>query len=185
MTVIGVTGHRFLDETTRLVDDIDQVLREIDRRLPQEAWSVISALAEGADRLVVNRVWALRPSARLLVPLPLPIEEYQLDFPAGASRQEFIALLRLADAVIPPPAGVSREEGYLAAGRYAVDHSDVLIALWDGLPPQGRGGTGEIVAYARHLARPVAWVPCRNLHPGVQQVGSPGILQGNVIFERF
>ena len=33
-------------------------------------------------------------------------------------------------------------------GRATVAHCDVLIAVWDGLPPRGRGGTGEVVQLA-------------------------------------
>jgi hypothetical protein len=34
-----------------------------------------------------------------------------------------------------------REAAYEAAGRYVVDHCDLLIAVWDRKPAQGRGGT--------------------------------------------
>ena len=47
------------------------------------------------------------------------------------------------------PAADSRTEAYEQAGRYIVEHSDVLLAVWDGLPARGRGGTAEIVAWAR------------------------------------
>ena len=40
-------------------------------------------------------------------------------------------------------------------GRYVVDHCDVLIALWDGMPSSGQGGTAEIVSYAKEQCRPV------------------------------
>src|SRR5438270_2400874 len=33
-------------------------------------------------------------------------------------------------------------------GRATVAHCDMLIAVWDGLPPRGRGGTGEVVQLA-------------------------------------
>lgn len=36
---------------------------------------------------------------------------------------------------------------------------DVLIAVWDGAPPDGKGGTGDTVRTARHRGLPVtvAW----------------------------
>ncbi|MGD1058024.1 MAG: DUF4231 domain-containing protein, partial [Solirubrobacteraceae bacterium] len=52
-----------------------------------------------------------------------------------------------------------REEAYDRAGRYIVDRSDVLIAIWDGREPQGHGGTAEIVEYARQCGVPVLVVP--------------------------
>ena len=33
-------------------------------------------------------------------------------------------------------------------GRATVAHCDLLVAVWDGLPPRGRGGTGEVVQLA-------------------------------------
>jgi hypothetical protein len=53
------------------------------------------------------------------------------------------------------PARESRTEAYEQAGRYVVEHSDVLVAVWDGLSASGRGGTAEIVAWARGLGKAV------------------------------
>jgi hypothetical protein len=36
-----------------------------------------------------------------------------------------------------------------------VDRSDVLLAVWDGQPARGPGGTGDVVAYARARGTPV------------------------------
>ena len=56
MIRIGVTGHRFLAEIPKLRDGIDQALTRIAQTYPNEPWAVVSSLAEGADRLVVQRV---------------------------------------------------------------------------------------------------------------------------------
>ena len=39
-----------------------------------------------------------------------------------------------------------------------VEHADVLIAVWDGRPARGMGGTADAVAYARQRGVPVLWV---------------------------
>ncbi|HXO24414.1 MAG TPA: hypothetical protein VN870_07535, partial [Streptosporangiaceae bacterium] len=49
----------------------------------------------------------------------------------------------------------SREQAYELAGRAVVDRSDVLIAVWDGGPAAGRGGTAEIYVYAQRWQKPV------------------------------
>jgi hypothetical protein len=36
-----------------------------------------------------------------------------------------------------------------------VQRSDVLLAVWDGLPARWFGGTGDVVAYARERGVPV------------------------------
>jgi hypothetical protein len=38
------------------------------------------------------------------------------------------------------------------------DQCDALVAVWDGQPARGRGGTADIVAYARKKRRPLAWI---------------------------
>src|SRR5262249_19847988 len=40
-------------------------------------------------------------------------------------------------------------------GMETVNHCDLLLAVWDGEPARGRGGTAEIVAYAREIQRPL------------------------------
>ncbi|MEY2438480.1 MAG: hypothetical protein QOF97_3316, partial [Acidimicrobiaceae bacterium] len=54
-----------------------------------------------------------------------------------------------------------REAAYERAGRAVVETSDVLVALWDGGASRGRGGTAEMVAYARERGVPVEVVPVR------------------------
>jgi len=38
-----------------------------------------------------------------------------------------------------------------------VQQSQLMIALWDGEPSRGMGGTQEIVAFAKKMGRPVVW----------------------------
>jgi hypothetical protein len=118
-------------------------------------YTVVSALADGADRLVA-RVVLEREGAKLEAVLPLPADDFAHDFDAD-SRAEFDRLLKTATHVYEPtPNEVeARPEAYLGGGHRLVDHVDVLIAVWDGLPPRGTGGTAEIVEYAREQQVPV------------------------------
>jgi len=52
----------------------------------------------------------------------------------------------------------SDEESYYQAGRWIVDHCDWMVAVWNGLPSRGRGGTADIVAYARRTQRPLVHI---------------------------
>src|SRR5262249_34888170 len=51
-----------------------------------------------------------------------------------------------------------RDQAYVGGGREIVDLCDVLFALWDGKAATGRGGTAEVVEYARQLGRPLLWL---------------------------
>ncbi len=49
--------------------------------------------------------------------------------------------------------GPARDEMYAAVGRYVVDRSDVLIALWDGEVNGKPGGTADTLRYALQQVR--------------------------------
>ena len=181
---IGVTGHRKLDDAAaieelvkRAIDDNvcdlfpAQARQEMEgaRRGGTKAitFSILSPLAEGADRLVARAVLGY-PGARLVAVLPLVVEDYLEDFVTEESRREFQELLspcaetvflragRIQDESRNPDALAElRREAYAAAGRYVVDHCDLLIAVWDGKPSASRGGTAEIVRYAIQKNRPI------------------------------
>ncbi|MEO5877101.1 MAG: hypothetical protein ABIQ26_19070, partial [Streptosporangiaceae bacterium] len=53
------------------------------------------------------------------------------------------------------------DEAYLVAGHRVVKRSDLLLAVWDGRPAGGLGGTADIVAYARDRGTEVGviWPP--------------------------
>jgi hypothetical protein len=104
MVAIGITGHRIVTEIEKIQAGVEEALHRVEKAFPGQAWTVISALAEGADRLVVQRVLA-RPYARLVAVLPLPDSDYLADFAAPESGHEFLTLLAQADEVIElPPA---------------------------------------------------------------------------------
>ena len=159
---IGVTGHRQLPDPAALLPAVRTAIQGLVERFlgpgAEPALLVVSALAEGADRLVATEVLA-GPDATLEASLPLPPAEYLGDFTGDASKAEFNDLLGRAASVWLARPGASRDEAYERAGRHVVDRADVLVALWDGEPPRGRGGTATIVAYAREQGVPVAWVP--------------------------
>jgi len=43
----------------------------------------------------------------------------------------------------------------MAAGKRVVDISEHVIAIWDGRPAGGYGGTADVVAYAHAVGRDV------------------------------
>ena len=91
--------------------------------------------------------------------------------PAGVptdTRAEFAALLaRAGDAVLemdgthetPQPAPWSWSAlSYLAAGKLLIRHSDLMVAVWNGRPGRGPGGTGDIVERTLQASVPVLWI---------------------------
>jgi hypothetical protein len=145
--------------------DVEAVAASVDAVLDRWRGAVLevrSLLAEGADRLVTEQAM-LRPGNRFVAVLPLEPRDYLADFEDPASATAFCQLLSAAASieVSPPGPDPSREAAYERAGRAVVDTSDVLMALWDGGASRGRGGTAEMVAYARERGVPVEVVPVR------------------------
>jgi hypothetical protein len=173
---LAVTGHRVLADAGALGKAIGGVLDLIVEMLPAAIRAdcrlvAVSALADGADRLVAESVLA-RPGGRLEVILPMPAADYVADFDPASSLPQFERLLAEASWVSVAPPARTRDDAYLAAGKAVVDRADITIAIWDGRPAAGPGGTGEIVSYVRHQRRPLIWLPpdggepvCENLQP--------------------
>jgi hypothetical protein len=158
---IAIVGHRperITDASAvsaRLADTLETIataLRKIgdDRPLPR----LVSALAEGADRMGAHAALAL--GMPLDVVLPFRPCEYEQDFATQASLREFRALLNQAASVIAlDGAEAARERAYDAVGMALLDNADLLVAVWDGGPGRGRGGTREVIAEAARRAMPV------------------------------
>jgi len=159
--VIGVTGHRDLraDDIAALESQVRKALEGLKTTYPSTPLLLLSPLAEGADRLVA-RV-ALTLGIRLIAPLPLRRTLYEEDFgPEGSfSRAEFAELLERAGDwfELPVVAGTSeddirkpgpaRDRQYAQVGGYVARHSQILVALWDGISRSLTGGTSQIIRF--------------------------------------
>jgi len=153
MTAIGMTGHQGLTPETEIL---------VGRAITAELKSVrslagITSLAEGADQLFAEHVLAV--GGRLTV--VVPAADYLWAFSDDSAREQYERLLARAEEVVPLPFEKSSEEAYWAAGREVVDRCDRLLAVWNGKPSGGLGGTADVVAYAREHDRPtvVIWPP--------------------------
>ena len=184
MVTIGASGHRELIHLEAITIAVDEALHTILNAYGDDTLQVISPLAEGADRLVAR--YAIEKfSGKLIVPLPLEKSDYMSDFESALSKAEFNNLLEKADHVIKLPAEDTREDCYLAAGMYIIEHSDVLIALWDGAPSRGIGGTGDIMAEARRRDIPIAWVQVQRSIQELTSDSKKTIGELDVIYEHF
>ena len=118
----------------------------------------VSPLADGADQIAAEI--ALELGFELHAILPFERDRYREDMSDGDERATFDKLMEQASCILELPGQRGHLlESYVMAGRATVAHSDVLIAVWDGLPPRGRGGTGEVVRLAHDRATPTIHVP--------------------------
>jgi hypothetical protein len=153
MTRVGVTGHRDLSEPTcRLV--AAAIAIQLERFATIDG---ISMLAEGADQIFAEQV--LRAGGALTA--VIPAGGYDRSFATDAAAAAYRRLRAQAAQVVELAFDAPSDEAYLAAGHDVVGRADVLLAVWDGTPSQGMGGTAEIVAFAgeRGVPTTVVWPP--------------------------
>lgn len=149
--VVGFTGHRNLHDRGRVASQLADTLKQL-RSEGTGEWIGLSSAAEGSDLLFARAV--IGASFAWHCVLPLPVAEFRRDF-TDAQWKEVEALLPEAEQVRVIAENGDREDAYLDAGLETVHACDVLIAVWDGEAARGKGGTGEVVAYARALGKPL------------------------------
>ena len=154
MLRIGI-GHVGLDpaKMEQLDRGIENAIAHIEQLFPKHYLTVFSPLGVGADRIVARKLLE-RKGSRLIAVLPVPEADYlddfgstdlhSRDYAGGEARQEFRHRLshRAIETIVVPPSA-TRNESYEKVGYYIAEYSDVMIAVWDGLPSQGRGGTAH------------------------------------------
>jgi hypothetical protein len=151
---IGFTGHRALGDEAQCRKLIFDFL-ERQRTSTSGLVYGISSVAAGGDLLFAES--CIQLALPLCVLLPLPVEEFRKDFDEISwSRSEQV--LRKAASVEVAGGNQSREECYYECGIETVQQSRLLLALWDGGPSQGLGGTEDVVSFAKGLGRPVVWL---------------------------
>jgi hypothetical protein len=172
---VGVTGHRvealppgtveglhgrITNKLALLAEGAARLLeKERDCFAPEPARiRFVTAIADGTDQIAAEAALAL--GWELHVILPFERDFYRTTLANDQARARYDALLAKADRVLELPGEKGDEtEGYALAGRATVAHSDILIAVWDGLKARGRGGTGEVVNLAVMRGKPVVHIP--------------------------
>lgn len=149
--VVGFTGHRRITDSALAGKCIADALASLMAEASGE-WVATSSAALGGDLLFAQSV--LTAGMAWEAVLPLAPADFEKDF-APEEWQQVESLLKQARIVRVIPSEGDREDAYLDCGIDTVNSCDVLIALWDGEPSRGRGGTADIVAFARELGRPL------------------------------
>jgi hypothetical protein len=138
---IGVTGHRNFDDPSA-PRWVEHSIRE---QLSHYGDFIgLTSLAKGADQIFAREALQLGGTLEAILPFP----EYGESFDDPDESAGFHELIIRCSKVTTLAFSGSKDESYLAAGKYVADHSELLIAVWDGKPAAGLGGTGDVVAYA-------------------------------------
>lgn len=158
---LGISGHQDISEEDkpRLKQMIKDIIKEKKIQCPDTPIIILTPLAEGADRL--GAYAAMECGISFIAPLPMPIDEYRKDFISQESLNEFNELLGKADFWFELPLAQEtdlkeirqnkekRDNQYYQNGLFIARQSQMLIALWDGIDNEKRGGTSQIVKLKR------------------------------------
>lgn len=151
---VGFVGHRKLARPELISAGIHAALDRIAASSPGPL-AAVSSVASGADTLFVEAALARGLPWTLL--LPFPIAEFRVDFtPEEWARAE--CLLPRAVRTHVEPRADNRDDLFLECAVRTIEESDVVVAVWDGQAARGKGGTGDGVAHARALKKPLLWV---------------------------
>jgi hypothetical protein len=145
---LGITGHQKLP--TRTARLVDAALRKLLKRYEASALVGVSCLCDGADQLFAQAILDRGGTLEVVV----PAEEYRDSLDPG-SHAPYDALIAQAQDVDTLAFKESTEEAHLAGGQAVVDRADLLVAVWDGQPARGHGGTADVVAHARTRGIPI------------------------------
>ena len=178
---VGVTGHRADMVPDRAIDPLrdcisrtlaliaaagrDLLERHGDLFAPGNCrLRLVSPLADGADQIVAEVALALGWELQAILPFERSV--YRETLASDDSRKHFDGLIERAERVLELP-GDSCEgfDAYVMTGRATVAHCDMLIAIWDGRPPRGRGGTAEVVQLALTRGTAIVHVPLQSDDP--------------------
>jgi hypothetical protein len=141
---IGITGHQERPGIdwhwvrSTLQDELGVIGSKIDG---------LTSLAAGADQVFAQVV--LQLGGTLLAVIPR--NDYDTYF-KGDALDQYRELLANAKSVFLH--ADDEQEAFLNAGLYVSDNSELLIAVWDGEPSHGKGGTADIVEHAVSKGKP-------------------------------
>jgi hypothetical protein len=147
---IGITGHQRLDDPSAWPWVAEAIGRELDAASPPLI--AVTSLAIGADQLLARLVLERGGGVHAILPFP--------DIDRSFSPEDlaiYRELISKAKVEVLQPGG-SDEDAYLAAGRRVVDLSALMLAVWNGQPAKGKGGTADVVKYARSRGVPLVLI---------------------------
>lgn len=178
---IGVSGHRpnrLAMPHVTLREQCRAILAALAAGVAPRPIVALSALAEGSDRAFAEA--ALEHGLELHTLLPFRRSDYVTTFGDQATTPGFDRLLGAATVVEELPGSLERStDAYEAVGVETVRRSAILLAVWDGRPAAGRGGTPHVIEMALAAAKPVLWLdatggsPLRVLPAAAVAAGDP------------
>jgi hypothetical protein len=150
---IGISGKRQIgeDETGKVKCKIEAAIWKLLNEYKTIDFVGYTSLAEGADTIFADVVVNVFKKPLHIV-LPFSEAGYKKDFQDPVALNIFEGYIKehgiakIATPVLPTDKE-ERNQGYFNAGKFIADQCNEMIFVWDGLKPEGHGGTAEIMGY--------------------------------------
>jgi len=148
--VAGLAGHQRIGPPATIEWLRQQIRATVKNH--QVAKGVVS-LAIGADQLFAAVLLELGVPYLVVLPCALYADTFsKTDLP------KYQYFLQRASAIQELPFQKPSESAFYEAGKTVVQGSDLIIAVWDGEPSRGLGGTADIVNYAENIHKPIVHI---------------------------
>ena len=154
---VGVTGHRDI-----LPGDVEaarqhshELLSSLKSAMPATRITVISGLAEGADRIFAEAALELNLSVEAVMPMPLKYYKNDFDEASSAELDRILNLEAVQCIELPLTPGLDADDNNWPEGARNTLYgnlsddlrrrSNLLVAVWDGKFKNLTGGTDDTV----------------------------------------
>jgi hypothetical protein len=145
---LGISGHRGLPEDVE--HPVRSALVAVVREYGGDDLVGVSCLADGPDAWFAQEI--LRNGGR--IEAVIPADEYRDSLPESHHRL-YDELVRRSSQVHTTGLRQPNPEAYQAGSEIMMGLVDILVAVWDGRPARGYGGTADAVSYAHRTGLPV------------------------------
>lgn len=145
---VGITGHRGL--STNVENQVRALLAKAVNSFEPAELVGVSCLADGPDTWFAQTVLAHGGRLEAVI----PATQYRNGLPDW-HRATYDELLAAATHVHETGMTASDPQAHMAGSEVLVDLVNHLLAVWDGKPARGFGGTADVVAYAEQQQVPV------------------------------
>ena len=169
---IGISGHRDIKYKNKdiCISKIKEYLNCFVDKYPQKEILAVSALADGADRLLIKA--ATEIGLRYEVILPMEPNLYQKDFNDNSYSEFNKMLLNARECKVIPlyneaskqtitHYGHNRDMQYREVGRQLITETDFMLFLWDGQESVKIGGTFDTLQYAKEQKTKYKIINCK------------------------
>ena len=145
---VGITGHRGLPDAS--AELVKSAIREIVREYCAGDLVGISCIADGPDAWFAQAVIDHGGSLEIVV----PATRYRELLPEW-HHATYDAMVSQASKVHETGLTESDSHAHMTGSEILVRLSDEVLAVWDGLPARGYGGTADVMTFAENNGVPV------------------------------